>query len=225
MTNYTLVRSKRKSIAIYITKEATVEVRAPLNVSKVYIDNFVQSKQKWIDKHLLERKVHIEKKAEFLLSYGSKVLYSGKEYPIMESEGNTVGFDNVYFYVPKKLSPEQIKHALIKIYKLLAKRELNKKVIQFSKQLNLLPSTVKINSSRTRWGSCSSKGSINFSWRLMLADDALIDYVVVHELAHLKELNHSKKFWAIVESVLPDYKERKKGLKLLQEKLSTENWE
>jgi len=75
-----------------------------------------------------------------------------------------------------------------------------------------------------RWGSCSSRGSLNFSWRIMMADDAVIDYVVVHELAHLVEMNHSPRFWAVVAGVLPDYSKRRARLRLLNKKLEGEDW-
>jgi len=87
------------------------------------------------------------------------------------------------------------------------------------------PTAVKINGAKTRWGSCSAKKSLNFSWRLVMADDSVIDYVVVHELAHITEMNHSARFWAIVAGVLPDYKERQKQLKALQKRLNAEDWE
>ncbi|NCV71165.1 MAG: M48 family peptidase, partial [Betaproteobacteria bacterium] len=75
------------------------------------------------------------------------------------------------------------------------------------------PARWQLSSARTRWGSCNAKSVIRLNWRLIHKDPMLIDYVVVHELAHLKELNHSPRFWAIVESVLPDYRERKRLLR------------
>ena len=73
--------------------------------------------------------------------------------------------------------------------------------------------TITIRDQKTRWGSCSSRGNLSFNWRLMLAPPAVLDYVVVHELCHLEHMNHSKDFWQCVESILPDYKERRKWLK------------
>ena len=90
--------------------------------------------------------------------------------------------------------------------------------------MNVTPIAVKVNSAKTRWGSCSGRNSINFSWRLIMADDDVIDYVIVHELAHIKEHNHSDRFWAVVASVLPDYKMRQAKLKILQKKLASEDW-
>ncbi|MCL2342290.1 MAG: M48 family metallopeptidase, partial [Firmicutes bacterium] len=99
------------------------------------------------------------------------------------------------------------------------------KTAAFAEQMGLKPRAVKINSAKTRWGSCSALKNLNFSWRLAMADDGVIDYVVVHELAHLREMNHSARFWAIVAGVLPDYRERQKRLKALQKRLGNEDWE
>ncbi|MBQ7789583.1 MAG: M48 family metallopeptidase [Clostridia bacterium] len=94
-----------------------------------------------------------------------------------------------------------------------AKEFILPRVSYFSKIMGVFPERVSINSAKTRFGSCSSKKSLNFSYRLVFYPPEAIDYVCVHELAHLTEMNHSKKFWAIVEKYLPDYKERKKLLK------------
>jgi len=96
-----------------------------------------------------------------------------------------------------------------------AKEHLSARVAYFSNIMDVAPTQVKINGAKSRWGSCSSKGNLNFSWRLMLAGEDVIDYVVVHELAHLREMNHSPRFWAIVAEVLPNYKYLKAQLKLL----------
>ena len=94
-----------------------------------------------------------------------------------------------------------------------AKEIIPARVAYYSRIMNVTPTAVKIGGAKTRWGSCSGKNSLNFSWRLMLTNDDAIDYVVVHELAHILEHNHSKRFWAVVENVMPDYRERRKGLK------------
>lgn len=95
----------------------------------------------------------------------------------------------------------------------LAKKILKVKVAYYAEIMGLKYGRITITGAKTRFGSCSSKGNISFSYRLMLYPEAAIDYVVVHELSHLLEMNHSKAFYKIVESVLPDYKERRKLLK------------
>jgi len=226
MHEYTLIRSKRKTITLYV-KDGKVEVRAPLNSPKKRIDRFVASKEKWITQKLALSTERLDSREKFMLNYGDSVLYLGKEYPIIARSGNNVGFDDNagQFYIPPNLSPERIKMAVVQIYKILAKYDLTNKVINYAKQMSVTPIAVKVNSAKTRWGSCSSKKSLNFSWRLIMADDDVVDYVVVHELAHIIEMNHSARFWAIVERVLPDYNERQKQLKELSRRLGGENWD
>ena len=223
MTGFTLTRTRRKTIALYI-RNGGVEIRAPLRASMRDIDNFVASKEKWITDKLMQSNERAIRRENFNLNYGDSVTYRGNEYPIAARAGKLVGFDE-RFYMPPDLSPEQIKAACVQIYRLLAKRDLTNKVLNYAKMMGVMPSAVKINGAKTRWGSCSSKKSINFSWRLIMSEDDVIDYVVVHELAHLIEMNHSAKFWAIVENILPNHRERESKLKLLQKRLSMEDWE
>ncbi len=108
----------------------------------------------------------------------------------------------------EKISPEEEK-----LLRKKAKSILPNKTRYYAKIMGLKYGRITITSAKTRFGSCSSKGNISYSFRLMKYPEAAIDYVVVHELAHLVELNHSPRFWAIIASVFPDYKARKKLLK------------
>jgi len=188
------------------------------------IDRFVASKEKWIKSRLIRTQEQAVQRESFNIDYGDMILYRGKMYPIAQNAGNRAVFIDETFYVPPGLSPDEIKAACVKIYKKLAKLDINEKVQYFAGRLSVKPTAVKINSAKTRWGSCSAKKSLNFSWRLIMADDDVIDYVVVHELSHIIELNHSNRFWSIVSGILPDNKERQKRLKELQRKLLGENW-
>ena len=222
--NYTLTRSNRKTLALYI-RNGGVEVRAPLKMPRSEIDEFIVSKRDWIIDKLALSKERVERRENFVVDYDSTVLYRGKQYPIGIKEGDRVGFGDGQFYMPPGLDTEQIKYSCVQIYRLLARRDLTQKALAFAKQMSVMMTAVKINGAKTRWGSCSAKKSLNFSWRLIMAADDVIDYVVVHELAHITEMNHSERFWAIVESVIPDYKERRAKLKDLQQRLGGENWE
>ena len=222
--DYTLTRSDRKTIAIYI-RDGAVEVRAPLKMPKRDIDRFVASKEKWIVEKLAAANERLARRESFALHYGDSVAYRGRPYPIAAKDGDRIGFDDERFYMPPGLPPEGIKAACVQIYRLLAKRDLTAKALEFAKRMGVTPSAVKINGATTRWGSCSAQRSLNFSWRLVMAQDDVIDYVVVHELAHITEMNHSARFWTIVAGVLPDYKERQKRLKELQKRLNAEDWE
>lgn len=94
-----------------------------------------------------------------------------------------------------------------------AKQILPARIQYYAKIMGVTYGRITLREQKTRWGSCSSKGNLNFNWKLALMPDEILDYVVVHELAHRMEMNHSDKFWKIVENVLPDYRERRKWLK------------
>lgn len=125
--------------------------------------------------------------------------------------------------VQKKLELEQWKkenplsetqeRALTKRYREAAKEYIPKRVTFYQNQMDVQFEKIVIREQKTRWGSCSSRGTLSFNWRLMLAPPAVLDYVVVHELAHLIEMNHSKAFWSIVEEIMPDYRMHQKWLK------------
>jgi hypothetical protein len=105
-----------------------------------------------------------------------------------------------------------IEDAEITALKKKAKEYINERAEYFAQRMGVRYKSIKINSAKTRWGSCNRSGMINFSYRLILAPPALVDYVIIHELAHLKELNHSSKFWKIVYEELPDYKDKQAAL-------------
>ena len=218
-----MIRSKRKTVAIHIYNGA-IEVRAPLKMPESGIEQFIKSKEKWIADRLALSRQNKKKREDFRLDYGDTVKCFGDLYIIAGKEHIHFEIENEYFYIPPGLTPEQIKQACIRIYRKFAKTCLLTKTIDFAKLMSVTPVDVKITGAKSRWGSCSKKG-INFAWRLMMADEGVIDYVVVHELAHIIEMNHSKRFWAIVESILPDYKERKRRLKGLQNQLEKEDWD
>jgi len=221
---YTLTRSKRKTLALYI-RNGNIEVRAPLRMSKREIERFITSKEKWILSNLNFARKQEAQRGSFKLNYGDTVLCKNKPCQIIAVNEEVIRYDDGYFYMPSDMTSEQIKHACVEIYKMVAKNELVTRTHDFAHEMSVTPAAVKINSAKSRWGSCSAKKSINFSWRLIMADDEVIDYVIVHELAHIIELNHSDRFWAIVEKILPDYKERKKRLKQLQHRLGGEEWD
>lgn len=222
MNEYNLIRSKRKTIALYI-RGGVLEVRAPLRASLRDIEQFIVSKEKWISKNLAHSQEQARRRENFCVDYGDTVLYLGCEYPIIAKTGRRVGFDDGFF-MPPGLSHGEIKSACIQIYRRLARRDLPSRVLYFSKKMAVSPAAVKISGAKTRWGSCSTRRNLNFSWRLIMAGIDVVDYVVVHELAHLLEMNHSPRFWEIVAAVLPDYRERRGRLKALNERLAREDW-
>jgi len=224
MIEYKLIRSARISIGAYIRK-GVVEVRAPFFYSADEIDEFVASKQEWISHNLAESKEQEIKRNNFSLTYGSEITYRGSVYTISGELNRKSGFVDTSLYVPPNLSPEQIRLHCINLLKMHAEVLFEKIACECVGKMLVLPSDFNISNATRSWGRCSSKKSIRISWLLIMADDDLIEYVIVHELAHLIEFNHSAQFWTIVEHYIPDYKNRKARLRLLQEKLMFENWD
>lgn len=110
--------------------------------------------------------------------------------------------------------PDYVKDpALEQAYRRQAKARLEERAAYFALRMGVSYQRISVRAAKTRWGSCSAKGNLNFHWKLILMPPQVLDYVVVHELAHRKEMNHSPAFWAEVEKILPDYRERRKWLK------------
>ncbi|MDR1616622.1 MAG: M48 family metallopeptidase [Syntrophomonadaceae bacterium] len=225
MRESALILSNRKTSRLRVTPEAALEVRAPLKASRAEIDRFVTSKERWIQDSLRTALERLKKKAEFRLTYGKSLTLRGEEYPIVPADGDEVYWSGGQFRFPRGLTPERIKRGAERLYQRLAKDYLTARTMELAEKTGAAPSKIKIGSAKTRWGSCSARGSINYSWRLIMADGPAIDYVIVHELAHLTEMNHSRRFWAIVAAVLPDYRERQHSLRLPRKRLEEEGWD
>lgn len=225
MLEYKTVYSKRKSVGIYVLSDGSVEVRCPRNTDKTFIESFVESKAQWIMQNSHRRRAEFESKNNFKLNFGDMLTLLGKDFELTSVKGKNCGFDGSRFYAPENLSCEQIKECVVGIYKSVAKDILTKKIAYYSELMNASVSAVKINGAKRRWGSCSGRNSINFSWKLITAPEDAVDYVVVHELAHTFEHNHSDRFWAIVRRFMPDFEVRKKQLVQVQKKLALENWD
>ena len=206
-----LVRSKRKTLALIVETDGTLTVRAPLRMKEADIQRFLTEKQDWIKR----KQSQVSKVALPSRQYmdGETFLYLGKEIPlrIVPDRKPALVMDTV-FKLTKSAQP-QAESVFIAWYKAQARSILPERVSHFSRNYSFAPAKLRISSARTRWGSCSAKGTLSFTWRLMMAPLDVIDYVVVHELCHLKELNHSRAFWMQVESILPDYKARRTWLK------------
>ena len=170
---YEVIYSGRKTLAIQISAQGRVTVRAPRRTPKSTIDRFLTEKEGWVLKHLQKARESRPK------------------------PGDTPAPDA----------------ATRRHYISIARDIFTQKVAYYAEIMNVTYGRISIKEQKTRWGSCSSKGNLNFNWRLIFAPGDVLDYVVVHELAHRREMNHSKAFYAIVESVLPDYKTRQKWLR------------
>ncbi len=166
-------RSRRKTIALEVTADVRVIVRAPMRMKEKEIARFVQEKSAWIEKSLeLVRQRKAEREAQ------------------------------------EKLSAEDIRRLADQALELLPGR-----VAYYAPQVGVTYGKITIRNQKSRWGSCSAKGNLNFNCLLMLTPPEIQDYVVVHELCHRRQMNHSEQFWREVERILPDYGERRRWLK------------
>ena len=209
-----LIRSNRKTIALQIDENARLIVRAPYLVSASRINKFIEEKSDWILKkraQITKRNNETEQNREF--RDGKKVLFLGRKYEIsLNGKIDSIITQEDYLEFPFK-HIDDAEEYLIKWYKKKAREIIIPHVAQHAKALGLKYNKISITSAQKRWGSCNSNGNINFTYRLVMAPPGIIDYVIVHELMHLKELNHSEKFWENVASVIPDYKKHRKWLR------------
>jgi predicted metal-dependent hydrolase len=209
-----LIRTKRKSIALIVQRDGRLIVRAPIKAPIKTILAFVEKKAGWIQsKQALVKSVYpqaVEKK----YVDGEKFWYLGKLYPLeIVDRANPPLALKDRFLMARPVLPKAQAH-FTNWYKEQAKTIISERVQEYAARYCFVYRQIKITSARTRWGSCSSKGTLCFSWRLVMAPLPVIDYVVVHELAHLIEKNHGKAFWAKVNALMPDYKQKIAWLKV-----------
>jgi len=214
---YQLILSKKrkKTISLHIKEDGKILVYAPCGTSKSEIEKFVLSKQSWVSEKLSEKEKAV-KPAEKHFLQGEEFLYLGELYPL-EIE------NDLHQEPPLKLSfgrfilsqncIKEARDSFIQWYKKEAKEKLSERVYHYSNRLQLFPRGIKITSAKFRWGSCSRDNNLCFSWRIIMAPLNVLDYVLIHELVHIREKNHSKRFWSSLESIMPDYKKHRRWLR------------
>jgi predicted metal-dependent hydrolase len=207
-----IIRSHRRTIGLEITSGATLVVRAPMRASAVDIEEILRLKSAWI-----LQKIDEIKRRPCLLCHeyaeGEMFLYLGRSYPLQIVENGSSAIERTdRLYVPRTLVPD-IRNHLKRWYMKEALREIQARCMWVSLKTGYVPASVRITDARQRWGSCTPTGGVNFSWRLIQAPPEMVDYVVVHELVHLSQPDHSKKFWEKVGKIMPDYGIRRHWLK------------
>lgn len=221
MRDCEVIRSKRKTLSLQITKDGKLLVRVPMRISKASIEAFVESHEAWIEKHMQKVQQNTEIKREFSFSDGQSVYFLGEELKIRtDSYVKNVLIVDGEILIPDKIPHEDRGKAVEKYLAKQARFLFPKRVAAFAGRVGAEPQCVTVTSARTRWGSCSGKNRLSFSFRLIMTPPEQIDYVVVHELAHILEHNHSDNFYAHIARVLPDYKQRQAGLKEFAKRLT-----
>lgn len=205
-------RSKRKTLSLSVLKDGSVIVKAPISMRDDVINRFVEDKQSWIREKLASIK-ETQNKFEDVISM-RKCLIFGNKYQVIKTDVKQIQTSNNFeILIPNKLEGEKLTKSISLWFKKLAKKALLDRLEFIENRINLKSSSFKIGDSRGRWGSCNSYGNIILNYRVVMLPPAIIDYVIVHELCHLVELNHSKRFWDNVEKYLPNYEIPRKNIK------------
>lgn len=220
---YEIIKKKIKNIGIRITNEGKVVVTSPAFLEDSYIHDVIYKKADWILSKLKLAGEMNSSVPDRKYSCGDSIVYLGREYKlkvIEEVEVNcTLRKNGAEFevHVKTEWSGEErekyIRDGLKEWYKHEAFRVFKDRTLVFADMLKLYPSNIRVKEQKSIWGSCSSRNNINFNWKLIMAPQAVLDYIVVHELCHLRHRDHSKNFWGLVEQTMPDYKDKRKWLK------------
>lgn len=218
-----------RHIKFYVKPNRTIYVVAPMNRSLDIIKKEISEHKEWVEKCNQKFQVLKDK-------FPVKRFLTGEAFPILgekfilkiqpadfKKPFLQMDLDQLQYYYPENwdLKPEQEKEELLKkylkkFYHELAVTHLNQRLRILSEKTQLFPKRLTFRNQKTRWGSCSSDGSLNLNWKLVAFDQNLIDYVIIHELCHITHPNHSRRFWTLVESFCPDYKRLNKQLNQLQ---------
>jgi len=208
-----LKRSDRRSISIVVGTDGKVIVHAPRKMSLGVIELFVLLKKEWIETSrtkMMAGTPTVDEKD--ILKDGLTLL--GEPVRVVIADGKSVRYDSInrVMKIPRLTIP-QITLTLEKFYKSQARSYLSRRLNELASQTGYRVEKFRLSSARTRWGSCSAKGTISLNWRLILAPKSVVDYVIIHELSHLDHMNHSPAFWNRVRSHLPGYQGYRDWLK------------
>ena len=208
-----IIRTRRKTIALIIQPDGRLVVRAPLRISDKAIRQLVEEKAGWIKAKREQIKSLPPQPAPKKYTNGEEFWYLGQRYPLeIVKASRPILTLNGRFCLAQAFLPNA-PAVFESWYKRQAALVLAERTQWYAALHGFKFTKLRITSARTRWGSCSSRGTLSFTWRLVMAPMPVIDYVVLHELVHLQIKNHSKDFWGKVGMLMPDYQQKRKWLK------------
>jgi len=209
-----IIRSRRRTLAVQVERDGSVTLRAPLRASDKSIQRFVGEHAEWIARKQHKARKKLEAWPPRRFTEGEAFLYLGSAYPlhIDGSASKPLTFDNERFVLAASHTG-RARQAFERWYRGQAAGIIGEAAEHYAKKSGIEYARVKITGARKRRGSCGAGGNLCFTWRLAMAPLEAIDYVAVHELAHIRHRDHSRAFWAEVERMLPDYKVRRKWLR------------
>lgn len=210
---YSIRYSNRKTLSIIVERDRSVVVRAPLNTSKELIEKEISKRKFLLFQKINHPQKYVTPKPRKEFVSGESLLYLGKHHKmeVVQDEIDGIRFDNK-FHISKS-KQDKAEELLRNWYIKQAEEKIVPKVKIHAKNLGVNFNAIKILDLKYRWGSCTPKDNINFNWRLIKAPIYVVDYIIVHELTHLLEPNHTIEFWNIVSVQLPHYNKAKNWLK------------
>jgi predicted metal-dependent hydrolase len=219
--SYFLEHRARRTVGLKITENGLV-VHAPKRIFAFQLNQILQQKSGWILNKLQHRAANQVEKIEWV--DGEQLLYLGQDIQLQIIENSTNKSPNFAANVLSLATPTPNNHALIsrkviQWYKKQAALDFSRRLGILAAKLGVPTPPLTLSNAQSRWGSCNSRGEVRLSWRLLQAPPHIINYVICHELAHLKQMNHSAKFYAVLEQLFPNYKMAEKELKTLSPQL------
>lgn len=206
--NYILIRKEVKHARLRVSEDGLVRIIAPPTFSEEDISAILKKKAKWIDKNLkfFNGMSKIELQRNQLLLFGNRYNYF---FDITYAQKVVVDHEHKTITAKRDLLDPKTQE---KWYRKVARKHLNRRVKELSIKLKLPYNKLFIRESRTKWGNCSKHKNISLNWKLIKAPEYVIDYLIIHELLHTVVMNHTQKFWTLMKSYYPDYKESIKWL-------------
>lgn len=201
-----IIRSARRTVALEITPEGQLLIRAPRRAKVADLKQLVKEKAAWIRRKQTEVRERVAQSPPYILAVGSRIPYLGQELTVevtaqlapVRLRGHRLSLNPV--------AGRRLSQTVLTWYSQEAHRLLLPRVQYWAAKGQLVVRQIKWSNARRRWGSCSSRGNLNLNWRLILLPPEVADYIVVHEIAHLRYLNHSQAFWHLVAQLMPHYR-------------------
>src|SRR5260221_1362327 len=204
-----IIRSRRSSISLHITREGELIVKAPHLKPKFFNEQFNNSKKDWIDKTFA--KIQQRQPSQKTYHVGEEFLFLGKSYALQFYNGITILMKEEKLFFPKALE-FRIQKELTNWYMRQAKEIITTRVAYHAKQMKAEYKSLLFSDTKSKWGTCFPDNALQFNWRLIMAPLMVIDYVVIHELTHTTEKHHQDSFWRRVRLFTPAYKQHRKWL-------------
>ncbi|WP_431028636.1 M48 family metallopeptidase [Lysinibacillus sp. LZ02] len=222
---YTIKWSERRKTVSISVNAGGVSVTAPADASIDKIKDIVYQKATWIRAQLFHFNEMKNDSHQRLFLSGEKLPYLGRQYRLKVMKCANISHPSFKFQqgtffamLPQHITEEQHRNTLLPLYEQWIRKKgeafVRNRITRFTVKLQQDPSAIKIKDQQQRWGSCTANGQVLINWRILLAPVSIVDYVLAHELAHLKYMDHSKEFWDTLGMLIGDYEERKEWLRV-----------